>query len=210
MAPPKEARRLVTSSAKSPFSDSRPWAPPRAGLPIEHRDPWDLVMHGARAGLLAGFALGVVEIGASSVLRGDPSLPFDFAAAILVGPEALAPTFPLGASLTLGMVIHVLLSLGFGMAFVAGLALTFQLTARSWLILVYGMLFGVTVWEVDFLAVLPVIAPELTGQLDLATQMWNGILSYCLVYGPTLAAYVIHVRPGVLDRWWRVDEREAT
>ena len=50
------------------------------------------------------------------------------------------------------------------------------------------MLFGVTVWEINFLAVLPVIAPELTGRLDLATQLWNGIMSYCLVYGPVLAA----------------------
>jgi hypothetical protein len=167
-------------------------------------------MHGARAGLIAGLGLGVVEIGASSVLHADPWLPFDFAAAILVGPDALAPTFPLGASLTLGIVIHVLLSLVFGMAFVAVLALTFQLSARPWLIMVYGMSFGVTVWEVDFLAVLPVIAPKLTARLDLATQVWNGILSYCLVYGPVLAAYVIRVRPGMLDRWWRVDGSEAT
>jgi len=200
----------VTSTSKSPFSDSRPWAAPRRGLPVERREPWEFVMHGARAGLLAGLALGVVEIAASFVLRADPWLPFDFAAAILVGPDALAPTFPLAASLMLGTVIHVLLSLVFGVAFVAALALLFQLSARPWLILIYGMLFGVTVWEVNFLAMLPVIAPELTGRLDLATQVWNGILSYGLVYGPTLAAYVICVRPGMLDRWWRVDEREAT
>ena len=200
----------MTGSSKSPFSDSRPWAAPRVGLPVERREPWELVMHGARAGLLAGLALGVVEIGASFVLRADPWLPFDFAAAIVVGPDALAPPFPLAASLTLGAVIHVLLSLVFGVLFVAGLALTFQLSARPWLILVFGMLFGVTVWEVNFLAVLPVIAPELTARLDLATQVWNGILSYCLVYGPTLAVYVIRVRPGMLDRWWRVDDSEGT
>jgi hypothetical protein len=200
----------MTSSSKSPISDSRPWAAPRVGLPVERREPSELVMHGARAGLIAGLALGGVEIGASFVLRGDPWLPFDFATAIIVGPDALAPTFPLAASLMLGMVIHVLLSLAFGVVFVAGLALTFQLSARPWLILVYGMLFGVTVWEVDFLAVVPVLAPELTGRLDLGTQVWNGILSYCLVYGPTLAAYVIRVRPGMLDRWWRVDESEST
>jgi hypothetical protein len=198
------------SRSNSPFGDSRPWAPPRVGLPVERREPWELAIHGARAGLIAGLGLGVVEIGASVVLRADPWLPFDFAAAIIVGPEAVAPAFPLAASLMLGMVIHVLLSLVFGVAFVAGLALTFQLSARPWLILVYGMLFGVTVWEVNFLALLPVIAPQLTGRLDLATQVWNGILSYGLVYGPILAAYVMRVRPGMLDRWWRVDEREAT
>jgi hypothetical protein len=166
-------------------------------------------VHGARAGLLAGFALGVVEIAASSLLRADPWLPFDFAAAIIVGPEALGPTFSLAASVTLGVVLHTLLSVILGAMFMGALALTFQLSARPWLILVYGILFGVTVWEVNFLALLPVIAPELTGRLDLTTQLWNGILSYSLVYGPVLAAYVISVRPGMLDRWWLTDIGEV-
>jgi hypothetical protein len=167
-------------------------------------------MHGARAGLLAGLALGLVEIVASIVLRGDPWLPFDFAAAIVVGPDALSPAFPVAASIALGTAIHVLLSVVFGVTFLAGLTLTFQLSARPWLMLLYGVLFGATVWEVDFLAVLPVIAPALTGRLDLATQLWNGIVSYCFVYGPALSAYVMWVRPGVLDRWWRVDHAEVT
>jgi len=166
-------------------------------------------MHGARAGLVAGVALGAVEIAASTILRQDPWLPFDFAAALMVGSEALSPAFPLAASLALGTILHVLLSIIFGVGFMGGLALAFQLSARPSLMVLYGMLFGVGVWEVNFLAVLPVIAPELTRRLDLATQLWNGIASYCLVYGPVLAAYVIWVRPGVLDQWWRNDG-EAT
>jgi hypothetical protein len=189
--------------------ETRPWAPPREGVPVERRDTWELAVHGARAGLLGGLALGIVEIVASTVLRRDPWLPFDFAAAIVVGPEALAPTFSLAASVALGSVMHVFLSIVFGMVFVGALALMFQLSARSWLMVVYGMLFGVTVWEVNFLAVLPVIAPELKGRLDLTTQLWNGIASYSLVYGPILAAYVIFVRPGLLDRWWQPDATEA-
>jgi|SRR5680860_1220893 len=205
MDPPIREGSATTDSG--PWADdSRPWAQPRVGVAVERRDPWELAMHGARAGLLAGLALGLVEIVASAVLRGDPWLPFDFAVAILIGPEALAAGFPVAASVALATVIHVLLSVVFGVVFVAGLALTFQLSARRPLVLLYGVLFGVTVWEVDFLAVLPVIAPEMTGQLDLTTQLWNGILSYSLVYGPVLATYVIRVRPGVLDRWWLPDE----
>ena len=190
--------------------DQRPWAAPGTGVPVERCDAWELVTHGARAGLLAGLALGLVEIVATTLSRDDPRLPFDFATAIVVGPQALAPGFPLAASAALGTVIHLSLSVVFGVAFLAGLALTFQLSARPWLMLLYGVLFGVTVWEVDFLAVLPVIAPELTGRLDLTTQLWNGIVSYGLVYGPVLAAYVIRVRPGVLERWWRTDDRQVT
>jgi hypothetical protein len=157
------------------------------------------------AGLLAGIGLGVVEVIASIVLRGDPWLPFDFAAAIAVGPEALVPTFPAAASLALGTVMHILLSVFFGVTFLSALALTFQLSARPGLLLVYGVVFALAVWEVNFMAVLPVIAPDLRGRIDLATQLWNGLVSYSLAYGPLLAVYVIAVRPGTLDRWWLSD-----
>jgi len=145
----------------------------------------------------------------STALRGDPWLPFDFAVAIVVGPEALAPVFPVAAAVALGTVIHILLSVLFGVVFLSALALTFQLSARSWLIILYGVVFALTVWEVNFLAVLPLIAPTLRGRIDLLTQLWNGIVSYSLVYGPVLAAYVIWVRPGTLDRWWLTDGRDA-
>ena len=91
-----------------------------------------MVRHGTMAGLLAGCALGLVEIVASTALRGDPWLPFDFAVAIVVGQEALAPAFPVAASVALGTVIHILLSVLFGVVFLSALALTFQLSARSW------------------------------------------------------------------------------
>lgn len=185
--------------------DRPSWAPPRTGVRVERRDPWEVVRHGTLAGLIAGLGLGCVAIVASTVLRGDPGLPFDFATAIVVGPEALAPTFPVAASLALGMVIHALLSVLFGVTFLGALALTFQLSARPGLLLVYGVVFALAVWEVNFMAVLPVIAPGLRGRIDLATQLWNGLLSYCLIYGPLLAVYVIVVRPGTLERWWLRD-----
>jgi hypothetical protein len=190
---------------ESQTGDRQSWAPPRTGVAVERRDPWELVSHGMAAGLLAGAGLGVVEVIASTVLRGDPWLPFDFAAAVVVGPEALAPTFPVAASLALGTVMHTLLSVFFGVTFLSALALTFQLSARPGLLLVYGVVFALAVWEVNFMAVLPVIAPGLRGRIDLATQLWNGLVSYSLAYGPLLAVYVIAVRPGTLDRWWLSD-----
>ena len=190
---------------ESQTGDRQSWAPPRTGVAVERRDPWELVSHGMAAGLLAGVGLGVVEVIASTVLRGDPWLPFDFAAAVVVGPEALVPTFPVAASLALGTVMHTLLSVFFGVTFLSALALTFQLSARPGLLLVYGVVFALAVWEVNFMAVLPVIAPGLRGRIDLATQLWNGLVSYSLVYGPLLAVYVIAVRPGTLDRWWLSD-----
>ena len=190
---------------ESQTGDRRSWAAPRTGVMVERRDTWELVSHGTLAGLIAGLGLGFIAIVACTVQRGDPLLPFDFAAAIVIGREALAPTFPSAASLALGTVIHLLLSVLFGVTFLTALALTFQLSARSPLLLLYGVLFALLVWEVNFLAVLPLIAPDLRGRVDLATQLWNGIPSYSLVYGPLLGVYVMLVRPGTLDRWWLPD-----
>ena len=110
------------TNSESQTDDRRSWVPPRVGLEVERRDRWEVVRHGTFAGLLAGFALGLVEIVVSTALRGDPWLPFDFAVAIVVGPEALAPAFPVAASVALGTVIHILLSVLFGVVFLSALA----------------------------------------------------------------------------------------
>ena len=109
-APSLSGPHLEFDISKAPDNDLRPWAPPRGGVAVERRDSWEVAMHGARAGLFAGAALGGLEIAASTMLSHSPRLPFDFAAVIVVGPEALLPAFPLAASLALGTVLHVLLS----------------------------------------------------------------------------------------------------
>jgi hypothetical protein len=76
---------------ESQSGDGRSWAPPRMGVEVERRDPWELATHGTFAGLLAGLALGVTAIIASTLPRGDPWLPFDFAAAIVVDSAECAP-----------------------------------------------------------------------------------------------------------------------
>lgn len=205
-----DIRRAPPAEPGSWADDTRVWAPPRDGVTTEAISAWEVVVHGARAGLLAGIVLGIVEILATAALGGDPLFPFAFAAGILIGPGALAAGFSTVAAIALGTVIHLLISIGVGVMFVAALHVTFQLSARPLLMVIYGVLYGVTVWEVNFLAVLPIIAPGLVGQLDLATQLVNGVVTYTLVFGPVLAVYVLVVRPGVHDRWWQHDPDTAS
>jgi hypothetical protein len=88
--------------------------------------------------------------------------------------------------------------------------LTYQLSARAWLLIIYGALFGFGVWEIDFLAAVPALFPFLAGRLDLPTQVWNGIISYVLIYGPLLGLYVARVRPGVVGDWHAVGPPAGT
>lgn len=177
---------------------------------VEERDAVSVVVHGTLAGLVAGLVLGVTTIIGSVVLTGDASRPFRFAAAFMVGPQTLDADFPLGPALLLGTTIHLALAATFGILFVGLLALTGQLSARPLLLLLYGSAFGFGLWEVNFLVVVPTFFPFLMDRVDLATQFWNGILSYVLIYGPLLGAYVIVVRPGVIDDWHAVGPPAGT
>lgn len=177
---------------------------------VEKRDIDTVILHGSLAGLLAGLVLGVTTVIASLVLSGSASWPFRFAASFAAGPDALDPAFPLGAALLLGSAIHFALAAVFGIVFVGLLAVTFQLSARSWLLILYGSVFGFGIWEVNFLVAVPTFFPFLAGRIDFATQLWNGVLSYVFVYGPVLSAYVILVRPGVIDDWRAVGPPAGT
>jgi hypothetical protein len=177
---------------------------------VEKRDIDTVVVHGSLAGLFAGLILGVTTVIASLALTHSAFWPFRFAASFIAGPAALEPAFPLGAALLLGSAIHFALAALFGVVFVGLLTVTYQLSARSWLLLLYGSLFGFVIWEVDFLVAVPTLFPYLVDRIDLATQLWNGVLSYVLIYGPALGAYVIAVRPGVIGDWRAVGPPAGT
>ena len=168
---------------------------------VERRDIDTVVVHGSLAGLAAGLMLGLATVTGTLILSGSAWLPFRFASAFVVGPDALEPAFPLAAAVPLGLAIHFSLSALFGVLFVGLLSSTFQLSARRWLLMAYGAAFGFGIWEVDFLAAVPTFFPYLVDQLDLATQIWVGIAAYVLVFGPVLGLYVAIVRPGVIDDW---------
>lgn len=171
---------------------------------VEERKVGTVVVHGCLGGLAAGLVLGATAIVTTVALGGSASIPFRFVAAFAVGPEAFTPDFSVAAALLLGATVHFSLAALYGVVFVALLALTFQLSARAWLLVVYGSLFAFAVWEVNFLAAVPVFFPYLADQLGLATQLWNGIVSYVVVYGPALGLYVAFARPGVVGDWRRV------
>lgn len=173
----------------------------KSAVVVERRDIDTVVVHGALAGLAAGSLLGLATVIGTLILSGSAWLPFRFAAAFVVGPDALVHTFPLAAAVPLGLAIHFSLSALFGMLFLGLLSLAFQLSARRWLLVAYGAAFGFGIWEVNFLAAVPALFPYLVDQLDLATQIWVGVASYVLVFGPAMGLYVALVRPGMIGDW---------
>ncbi len=167
---------------------------------VERREIDTVLVHGTAAGVVAGLVLGVTTVVGTLLAGGSVADPFRFATALVVGIEALSPDFPVGAALLLGVAIHLSVSAALGVAFVGLLALTYQLSARPWLLAAYGSAFAFAVWEVSFLAAIPSFFPSLSGHLDLGTQLWN-LVAYVGLHGPTLGIYVALVRPGVVGDW---------
>ncbi len=171
------------------------------GITVEERSWPELLPHGAAAGLLAGVALGLVQFVISAGLQEGALTPFRLVASLAIGPLAFQPGTSTALVMLTGGALHLALAALFGTLFVAFLALTFQLSARTWVLVGYGLLFGFLLYEVNFLAVLPGLYPELAVRFGVTNQLWKGIVAYTLVYGPALGGYVAATRPGVRSRW---------
>lgn len=171
------------------------------GITVEERD-WPAVLkHGAVAGLLAGIALGLAQFIISLAFRESALTPFRLVCALVFGSPTRVKSMPGVLVVLMGGSIHLLISILMGIIFAAVLSLGWQLSARRRVLIMYGALFGFLLYEVSFLAVLPVFYPGLESWFDLENQLTKGIAAYALVYGPVLAIYLSVARPGVRAPW---------
>jgi hypothetical protein len=168
---------------------------------VEVRRPAELLRHGLGAGIVAGITLVAEEMVATVLLGGSASEPFRLVASVVLGRQALSPDFPVWIPLLLGAAAHLALSVLFGLGFVFLVAGAYQLSARVPLLLAYGVLYGLALWEMNVLTVLHLLFPQVAPLFGLANQIWNGIVAYAIFYGLVLGAYLAFVRPGVVADW---------
>jgi hypothetical protein len=170
---------------------------------VEAWQPRTLLRAGLLAGATGAVTLGIAEIAFTLMLGGTLADPFRRVSSVVLGPQAFAPTFSLVLIWLAAAAVHVGFSLLFGLVFVWLVALTYQLSARTPLLLVYGTLFGLALWELNILTVLRLVRPAVAPEFGLANQVWNGIVAYAVFYGLVLGAYVARARPGVVADWKR-------
>lgn len=180
------------------------------GIIVEERDWAAILKHGALAGLIAGIALGIAQLLIAVAFHESALTPFRLVCALVLGSLIQARAMPSGLAILMGGSIHLLLSILFGAMFAALLSIGWQLSARRWVLLVYGAAYGFFLYEVSFLAVLPGFYPDLENWFGLESQLTKGIVAYALVYGPALAIYLSRARPGVRASWSNHDLRKIT
>ena len=122
-----------------------------------------------------------------NVILGEPFLgPLRLISSIVLGTEALQPSYPIVTAGLVGLIVHMILSMIYGLIFVYILKWIGQLHVSTGLLLLYGSLFGLLLWLVNFMVIAPAAFPQFTQ----VNQLWNGFVAHTFFYGTVLGAYV--------------------
>lgn len=125
--------------------------------PVTSRDiRWGL-KHGAIAGIVAGLVFAAFEMTASAFMMGADAffMPLRMIGAIALGPEALDPAYSLLSASVAGVLVHMGLSIIYGLLF--GEASTVLRGPAAFIGL--GSVFGLALWLVNFYLIAPVAFP---------------------------------------------------
>ncbi len=116
-----------------------------------------LLRSAAVGGLAAGFGIAAYESLVSLALYDDFLLPGRMAASMLLGPEALNRWYSPFTAALIGLGIHVLLSLLFGIIF-GLLVRRSEWRASASRFIAAGALYGTVLWFLNFYLIAPVFA----------------------------------------------------
>lgn len=115
------------------------------------------IRYGVLAGIVAGIVFALFEMIVAVILdgRGAFFMPLRMIGGIGLGPQAMDPSTSLAVAAGVGLVIHMVLSMVYGVVATAVLSLVPQLSASRAAVLVSASLAGVVLWLVNFYAVAP-------------------------------------------------------
>jgi uncharacterized membrane protein YagU involved in acid resistance len=145
-----------------------------------------LFQHGIVGGIIAGIVFVLAEM-LINVALGKPFLgPLRLISSILLGTQATAPTYSLFGAVVVGLIVHLILAAIFGVIFVYLLAWTGQFSATTEWLLLYGSVYGLALWVVNFHIIAPLLFPQF-GQVN---EFWNGFFIRTFFYGTVIGAYI--------------------
>ena len=117
-----------------------------------------LIGRGAVAGVIAGLVFAAFEMVASAVMMGADAffMPLRMIGAIVLGAGALDPGYSLLAAGFAGVVVHVALSIVYGIIFAAAISRWRRGDASTVLL---ATVYGIALWLVNFYAIAPIAFP---------------------------------------------------
>jgi uncharacterized membrane protein YagU involved in acid resistance len=122
-------------------------------VPVSRSElPWALRI-GALCGFLAGIVFAAFELVAAEVMMGSDAffMPLRMMGAILLGRDALDPSYSLLAAASAGVIVHLVLSIIYGIVFAVVLG-GFRPAAWD---AVIGAAYGLALWIINFYLIAP-------------------------------------------------------
>lgn len=117
------------------------------------------IRYGMLAGVVAGIAFAVFEMIAAALLDGPAAffMPLRMIGGIALGPTAIEPATSLLVAGGAGIVVHMVLSMMYGVASAAAIALVPQLAASRTNVVLAASVAGLGLWIVNFYVLAPLL-----------------------------------------------------
>ena len=156
------------------------------GTPGVATNQW--IKHGILGGILGGLAIAAFDMVSAAVLMGLQAFfgPLREISGIVLGPQALEPTYPLLTAALVGVLTHMTLSIIYGIAFAGVVAAVPQLRASSMILVIAASLFGLAIWLVNFYLIAPVVGWTWFAMANPVVQF----IAHTFFYGTVLGIYL--------------------
>jgi uncharacterized membrane protein YagU involved in acid resistance len=158
---------------------------------VEVNKPDRLFWYGIGSGLVAGIIFAMAEM-MMNLFIGKPFFgPLKLIGSMVLGVQALQPSYPFATALIVGLVVHMMMSMIFGLVFIYLLAAFRQVRANIGLKLAYGLVYGAALWVINFLILAPLFFPQFTS----VDQFWNGFFAHTFFFGMMIGIIIALVKP---------------
>lgn len=164
---------------------------------IQRRPIGRLALHGIVGGLIAGIIFAMFEMVVAALLEGRMKAlwnPLRMIAAMALGEEAMAPSYSLAKAAVTGMVVHMMLSAAFGLAFALLVVAVPVLTRSVATLVAAATAYGLLLRLVNFYVIAPVAGWDWFPEK--ASQFWQGFVAHTFFFGTVLGTYLAATRAG--------------
>jgi uncharacterized membrane protein YagU involved in acid resistance len=148
---------------------------------------------GAIGGIIAGLVFAMFEMIMAALLNGANafSMPLRMIGATVLGREALQPSYSLLTAGFVGLIVHMMLSIVFGIVFALLVSALPMLANSPPLLLVAASVSGLLLWLVNFYAIAPALG---WNWFPTRTNPLVQFLAHTVMYGMVLGFYLDRVR----------------
>lgn len=119
-----------------------------------HLEMGDWIKHGVIGGIVAAIGMMMAEMILAAAMGMDAFMPPRMIGGIVLGKSAMDPGTPLMMAALAGILVHMILSMVYGVIF-AWLTVNIHALQTTTTVIVGGLIYGLVLWVVNFYVIAP-------------------------------------------------------